>query len=213
VKVLAISGQKGGVGKTTTSLYLAARAAEHLGGAHTGPVIALIDRDSSRNLTRLVETDGSLIRPGVILLAGESVPPEGSGYQLVIIDTPPGLDAINSLKEANLIVVPVTPETQGILNLVDHLENIRIQQIMVNPAMRLLALLPTRVLGHVTAHRQRLEDIHAIAAAQRPPLLVLPPIPERMRIQRYELSAPEYDQAAKELLIHAQILARTTTGA
>jgi cellulose biosynthesis protein BcsQ len=154
-----------------------------------------------------------LIRPGVILLAGESVPPEGSGYQLVIIDTPPGLDAINSLKEANLIVVPVTPETQGILNLVDHLENIRIQQIMVNPAMRLLALLPTRVLGHVTAHRQRLEDIHAIAAAQRPPLLVLPPIPERMRIQRYELSAPEYDLPAKELLIHAQILERTTTGA
>jgi cellulose biosynthesis protein BcsQ len=213
VKVLAVSGQKGGIAKTTSALYLATRFAETLAGTGERPVIALIDRDNSRNLTRLIETMPDLLRPGVDLLPSEFVPPAGTSYQIAIIDTPPGLDAINSLKEANLIVVPVTPETQGILNLVDHLENIRIQQIIVNPAMRLLALLPTRVMAHVKAHQQRLEDIRAIAAARRPPLLVLPPIPERMRIQRYELDAPDYDRPAKELLTHAQILDSTSARA
>lgn len=75
---------------------------------------------------------------------------------------------------------------------------------MLKPTRRLLALLPTMV-RHTTAHRTQLATIAQIAAAQYPPLLVLPPIPVRTAIENNDLSTPEYDEPTKELLAHAQI--------
>jgi len=104
VKVLAISAAKGGVGKTTSSLYFATCFAEMLGGTRDNPAVALVDRDHSRNLTRLIETDEDLLRPGVVLMPGTTLPPESAGFAFAIVGTPPGLDAINSLRE--MIVNP-----------------------------------------------------------------------------------------------------------
>lgn len=205
MRVLSIGSAKGGVGKTTSTLYIGTRAAAYLGGTRANPVVGLVDRDESRNLTRLVSIDPTLLRPGVVLLPDEELPPKSMGLQLVIVDTPPGLTALNALREADLIVVPVTPATQSILNLTQYLRNLAKQRVVMNPGMRLLALLPTMV-RNTTLHRHRLADIAEIAAEQRPPLLVLPPIPLRASIESYDLDAPEYTQPAKELLTNAEII-------
>ncbi len=121
MKVLACSSQKGGVGKSTSALYFSARAAAWLGRRNGRGRVALIDRDESKNLTRLLEIQPWACPPGVDLLPGENLPPPGAGYALTVIDTPPGLSAIESLREANLLVVPVLPETQGVNTLIEFL--------------------------------------------------------------------------------------------
>lgn len=202
-RVLALGAQKGGAAKTTSSLYLATRAAERLGGSAERPVVGLLDRDTtSKTLTEMLDYRPELLRPGVVLLPGEQLPAPDCGLQLVVIDTPPGLSAVDALKSAHMLVVPVVPSDPGLLNLVRYLRAIEAQRLTLTPNMRLLALLPVMV-ARTTLHRARLESIRAIARAHRPPLPVLTPVPQRAGIDAYDLSAREYDPAAEELFAHA----------
>jgi len=203
VKIIAVGSAKGGVGKSTSALYLATRAAECLGGTAERPVVGLVDRDESKNLTELLRLRPDLLRPGVILL-GEDIPADSTGLHVIVIDTPPGLTAIQSLKEAHLVLVPVHPEDQGVANLVRYLRSIEGQRQTVSPKMRLLALLPSMV-ERTVLQRQRLEDIRLIAARHRPPLIVLSPVPRRARIAAFDLNAPEYDVPTQEIFSHASI--------
>ncbi len=187
MKVLAIGSQKGGVSKSTSVLYLATRAASHLGGTAERPAVGIVDRDESKNLSELLALRPDLLQPGVVLLQGDTLPPSTDGLELVVIDTPPGLSAIQSLREAHLVLVPVLPEDQGVVNLVKYLRNIEAQQITVSPDMRLVALLPAMV-DRTLLHRQRLDNIRQIAQRHVPPLVVLPPVPRRARIAAYDLS-------------------------
>lgn len=205
MRILAIGAQKGGVGKSTSSLYLATRAAEMLGGTRADPAVGLVDRDESKNLTELLTDYPSLIRPGVVLFRGEDIPPPSTGLDLIIIDTPPGLSAINSLEEADLVIVPVVPETQSVINLRRYLETIEQRRLSIEHRLRLLAILPTRVEARISMDGVRLADIRAIAAHQSPQVPVLTPVPQRASIKRYELDAPEYDQPAREVFSHAKI--------
>jgi len=202
MRVLAVGSAKGGVSKTTSALYLAVRAATALGAREGDRAVAIVDRDESMNLTRLLAMRPELRWPGVDLVDGEDLP---RAYQLVVIDTPPGLSAIPSLKEADGVLVPVLPEDQGVTNLLLYLRDIDNQRITVSPRLQLLALLPAMVQRTVL-HRERIEDIKDIAAAHRPPLLVLPPVPWRARISNFDLAAPEYDAPAQELFDHAKLI-------
>jgi hypothetical protein len=149
-------------------------------------VVAILDRDSSKHLSDLLHTRPDLLRPGVVLLPGEDLPPRDLGFRLVIIDTPPGFAALQSLQEAELVLVPVQPEDQGVLGLVRYLDGITRRCLVINPSLRLVTLLPTMV-QHVALHEQRLEEIRLVAAEHEPPLRVLTPIPRRAHIAR---SAP-----------------------
>jgi len=207
--VLAIGSMKGGVAKTTTALYLAAYMARRLGGTAACPVVGLIDRDESRNLTTLLDMRPDLRVPGLVLLPGEDVPAASaasdaaSDLRLVIIDTPPGFKAIRSLRAAHLVIVPTVPEDQGVANLVKYLQRLDDERLMVNPHMQLVAVLPTKTLPRTQLHTQRLADIMAIAARRTPPLLVLPPVPHRMSIANYDLRAAEYAIVGEEVARHA----------
>jgi cellulose biosynthesis protein BcsQ len=204
MKVLAVGSAKGGVGKSTTVLYLATRAAEALGGTRENPAVCILDRDESKNLTRLLARLPDRVRPGVVVVPGDELPPESAGLPLCIIDTPPGLSAVRSLREAQLIVAPVRTELQSIINMAEYLRMLETQRLVVSPGMRLLALLPTMVQRRVS-DRQRLADIRAIATHQHPPLLVLPPVADREDVKLYRLDSPEYDAIAKEVLARAEI--------
>ncbi|HEY8741970.1 MAG TPA: ParA family protein, partial [Chloroflexota bacterium] len=138
-----MGSQKGGVGKSTATLYVATRAAAYLGSTGTRPLVAMVDRDESKNLTELVRLRPELVRPGVVLLEGEDLPSQEAGFALLLIDTPPGLSAIQSLQEADLVLVPVHPEDQGVANLIKYLRSIEGQRLTVSPSLRLLALLPS----------------------------------------------------------------------
>ncbi len=196
MKVIAVGSQKGGVGKTTTAFYVAAHAARRLGGQSR---VAIIDRDESRNLTQLARLLKSL-PPGVELIEGTEVPPDDGRYGMVVVDTPPGVTAIRSLAEANLVLVPVQPEPQGIANLADFLRNIDNQGRTVSPGMRLLALLPTRVSRKSNVHRHHIGLVHRIAETRRPQLAVLPSVRELEAIKRYELDVPDYLTVVEEIL-------------
>lgn len=210
MKVLAIGSAKGGVGKSTSTVYLAARAAEHLTSTDEQPRVAILDRDESKHLTKLYEMREDLHWPGVVLLDGDALPRPDAGFDLIIIDTPPGLSALPSLREANLVLVPCQPTDMGVNSLVEYLDSIEEQRLIVSPGMRLIALLPTMV-NSTNLHRTRLEDIRRIAAHQRPPLLVLPHIPYRVAVALPDLGAHEYDAAAKELFGHGEILETATS--
>jgi excisionase family DNA binding protein len=198
MRVLAVGSQKGGVSKTTSTLYLASHAAGFYRSTATRPTVAMLDRDESRNLTRLVRLRPNLLPPGVTLLEGSALPPPAAGFRLVLVDTPPGLSAIQSLREAHLVLVPVHPEDQGVANLIEYLRSIEAQRLTISPRLRLLALLPAMV-ERTVLHREWLAAIDRIAANHRPPLRVLPPVPRRARIAQYDLDAPEYDAPAKEI--------------
>jgi cellulose biosynthesis protein BcsQ len=211
MRVLAVGAQKGGVGKTTTSLYLSARAARLLASTDVRPLVALLDRDESKNLTMLLRMQPELLRPGIVLLDGEALPPVSAGFQLVIIDTPPGVSAMASLQQADLVLVPVQPEPQGIANLQLYLRNIDRYRRRVSPNLRLLALLPS-MLKRTTLQRNGLAAIEEIAASYDPPLIVLPAVPERARIASYDLGAPEFDPVAEEVFTRGDIRAALSVG-
>jgi len=205
MKVLAIGSSKGGVGKSTSTIFLAARAAEHLDSSEDRPLVAMLDRDESKHLTKLHAMRPDLHRAGVVLLPGESLPNPSDGFALVIIDTPPGLSALPSLREADLVLVPCQPTDMGVNSLVEYLDSIEEQRLIVSPGMRLIALLPTMV-KNTRLHTTRLNDIRAIAAHQRPPLFVLPPVPDHVAVALPDLDSYEYDAIAKELFGHGQII-------
>jgi cellulose biosynthesis protein BcsQ len=210
MKVLAIGSAKGGVGKSTSTVYLAARAAEYLDSTDEQPRVAILDRDESKHLTKLYDMREDLHRPGIVLLDGDTLPPSDAGFALTIIDTPPGLSALPSLREAHLVLVPCQPTDMGVNSLVEYLDSIEEQRLIVSPGMRLIALLPTMV-NNTRLHRTRLEDIRRIASHQRPQLLVLPPIPYRVAVALPDLEAHEYDAVAKELFGHGEIIETATS--
>lgn len=202
--VLAIAAQKGGVGKTTTTLYTANHLARLLHGTAERPIVGIIDRDETRNLSKIIAAGLADLAPGVVLLPEYDVPRDHPSLRLVVIDTPPGYMAMRSLEEANLVAIPALPENNGIVNLVDYLKLLDDAKISVNPRMHLVAVLPTMMMNN-GLHRERLADIRTIAGTRRPPLLVLEPIPRRAAIMRYDMENPEYAAAAAELMAHGRI--------
>lgn len=202
MRVLAVGAQKGGVGKTTTALYTAYHAARLL-GAGEGRRVGLVDRDESGNLTQLLRLRPELLAQGVELLPGPYMPSADAGYEFVVIDTPPGVSAISSLADANLVLVPVLPEPQGVANLITYLGNIDAQGRSVSPNMRLLALLPTLVEKKVRMHAEHIRLIAEIAGEERPPLAVLPPVRRLQQVREYDLRAPDYAAVAEELFSYA----------
>lgn len=206
MKVLAIGAEKGGAGKTTTTLYLAARAADRLGMHPSGhPRVAIVDRDNPQQLTKIWTSRRHVRRDDILLMPDGMLPDKDSSIDVVLIDTPPGLGALPSLEHAQTIVVPCPTTELGVNALPTYIRRVEQRIGSLSPNMRLVAIVPTQFKPRALSHQDRLEEIKDVAARHQPPLLVLPPVPDRVRVQELQLSSSDYNGAAEELFAHATI--------
>lgn len=100
MKVIAVSHQKGGVGKTTLTLNLA------LYFAGTGLKVAVVDTDSQGSLNDVRE-----IVEGVDFLPSEALKNGGiDGYEMVFVDTPPYLQSglVSLFEMSDFVLIPST---------------------------------------------------------------------------------------------------------
>jgi len=111
MKTISILGQKGGTGKTTTSLALAVAA------IHAGRRVAVIDLDPQTTATNWADRrrreDGlTVVSCQVARLRFVIDAARNEGADLVIIDTPAKSSeaGIEAARAANIVLVPVRPQ-------------------------------------------------------------------------------------------------------
>ena len=156
VKVIAIANQKGGVGKTTTAVNLAACLAS------LERKVLLIDSDvPMQDVIKHTAYKGLDLVPATIQLAGAEIElvslmnREGRlknslervkhNYDYVIIDCPPslGLLTINGLTAASSVMIPIQCEFYALEGVTMLMNTIQLVQRNLNPALKLEGVLMT----------------------------------------------------------------------
>src|SRR6266498_1250346 len=141
--IIAIANQKGGVGKTTTAINLAAAF------ARVGKRVLLLDLDPQANSS-------------ISFLDPLSV--ERSSYELIVIDTPPthGLITVNALVAATHVLVPIQSSYFALEGTDDLLETIEKVKARPNPSLELLGVLVTLHDKRTTLAREVHEQIKKV---------------------------------------------------
>src|SRR5450759_2686776 len=184
-KVIAIANQKGGVGKTTTAINLAAAFAvlEYK--------TLLIDADPQANATSGVgfdpiyplniilktSTPNLELLPAHIDLVGAEIEMIGlpnrekmmrrviakikDDYDFILIDCSPslGLITVNALTAANSVIVPVQCEYFALEGLGKLLNTIKIVQSRLNPELQIEGLLMTMYDGRLRLCNQVVNEV------------------------------------------------------
>lgn len=114
-KIITIANSKGGVGKTTTSIYLATLLSEY------GSVL-LKDSDPQGSATEWVEDVEDM--PFDFELTNQRQMGKTKGYDYVVIDTPPQNSDIirTAIEVADILIIPTEPsgiELSRVFSLVD----------------------------------------------------------------------------------------------
>jgi chromosome partitioning protein len=154
-RIIAVANQKGGVGKTTTTVNLAA------GLAQAGRRVLLVDLDPQGNATMgsgidkraLTQTNRELagaevemvdldnretrLKGALAIVAGQ--------YDFILLDCPPSLSllTLNGFVAADAVMIPMQCEYYALEGLTDLINTIKKVRAHFNPAIEIEGLLRT----------------------------------------------------------------------
>ena len=142
-RIIAIANQKGGVGKTTTSINLAASIAE------MGKRVLAIDLDPQGNMTSGLGVDKNEVENTVYELMLDECSINESiqdtvvkGLRLIpsnVIDCPPSLNmlTVNAMTTADTVLVPIQCEYYALEGLSQLIHTINLVQERLNPNLQM----------------------------------------------------------------------------
>ena len=181
--IISIINQKGGVGKTTTAVNLAAYLADR------GKKTLLIDEDAQGNSTSGLSKDVELKKnlydvllddadaEEAIDLAGADIELSAmdgrehilkkkiealkDAYDFILIDCPPslGLMTLNALVASDSILIPIQAEFYALEGLSQLVKTVQIVSRKLNPSLRILGILLTMFDGRTNLSLQVAEEV------------------------------------------------------
>lgn len=88
-------------------------------------------------------------------------------YDVTIIDCPPslGFHLVNALTTTTDVIIPIQPEPLALDGIGQLWETIQVVRAELNPALKVLGILPTRVIDNTSLHSQLMKEIYGMFGA------------------------------------------------